>query len=58
MDATNEAPLDYFIFPAPDLPPSGLRLAEENGLFIDAYRFDSLDFFYGIAVQVNIEEAA
>jgi DNA invertase Pin-like site-specific DNA recombinase len=58
MDAANEAPLDYFIFPAIDLPPSRLRLAEENGLFIDAYRFDSLDFFYGIAEQVSIEEAA
>jgi hypothetical protein len=56
MDAANEAPLDYF--PALDLPPSRLRLAEENGLFVDAYRFDSLNFFYGIAEQVSIEEAA
>jgi hypothetical protein len=58
MDAANEAPLDYFLFPALDLPPARLRLAEENGLFIDAFRFESLDFFYGIAEQVSVEEAA
>jgi hypothetical protein len=29
-----------------------------NGLFIDAYRVASFDFFfYGIAVQVSLEEA-
>jgi hypothetical protein len=57
MDAANECPLDYFVFSALDLP-TGRFLAEANGLSIDAYRFDSLDFFYGIAEQVNVEEAA
>jgi len=58
MDAANEAPLDYFVFPALDVGPGRLRLAEENGIFVDAYRFDTLDFFYGIAEQVGVEEAA
>jgi len=58
MDATNEAPLDYFLFPALDMSPGRLPLAEENGIFVDAYRFETLDFFFGIAAQVRIEEAA
>jgi hypothetical protein len=58
MDATNAAPLDYFLFPALDMSPGRLPLAEDNGIFVDAYRFDTLDFFFGIAAQVRIEEAA
>jgi DNA invertase Pin-like site-specific DNA recombinase len=58
MDAINEAPLDYFLFPALDVSAGRLPLREENGIFVDAFRFDTLDFFYGIAAQVRIEEAA
>jgi DNA invertase Pin-like site-specific DNA recombinase len=58
MDAANEAPLDYFIFPALDVETDHVRLAEHNGIFVDAFRFDTLEFFYGIARQVRIEEAA
>jgi hypothetical protein len=58
MNATNEGPLDYFLFPALDASPGRLRIDEENGIFIDAFRFDTLDYFYGIAEQVRIEEAA
>ena len=35
-----------------------LRLAEENGLALDAYRFDTLDFFYELAAPVRFTEAA
>jgi DNA invertase Pin-like site-specific DNA recombinase len=58
MNASNDAPLDYFLFPALDVTPGRLRLGEANGISLDAYRFDTLDFFYGIADQVRIEEAA
>ncbi len=58
MDAANEAPLDYFLFPALDVADDRVSIAEHNGIFIDAFRFDTLDFFFGIARQVHIEEAA
>jgi len=58
MDASNEAPLDFFIFSALDVDAGEVRLAEHNGIFVDAFRFDTLDFFYGIARLVRIEEAA
>jgi DNA invertase Pin-like site-specific DNA recombinase len=58
MNAANEAPLDYFLFPALDVVDDRVSIAEHNGIFIDAFRFDTLDFFFGIARQVHIEEAA
>jgi DNA invertase Pin-like site-specific DNA recombinase len=58
MDAANRAPLDYFLFPSLDVTPGHLRLGEDNGIFLDAYRFDTLDFFFGIAAQVRVQEAA
>jgi DNA invertase Pin-like site-specific DNA recombinase len=58
MDAANRAPLDYFLFPSLDVTSGHLRLGEDNGIFLDAYRFDTLDFFFGIAAQVRVQEAA
>ena len=36
----------------------GQRLAEQNGLCLDAYRFDTLDFFYTLAGRTQAMEAA
>jgi hypothetical protein len=33
-------------------------LAEDNGLSLDAYRFDTLEYLYDIAAPVRIAEAA
>lgn len=35
-----------------------LRLAEQNGLWLDGYRFDTLDFFYTLADRTQAMEAA
>ena len=37
---------------------ASLRLAEQNGLSLDAYRFDTLDYFYALAGRARITEAA
>jgi DNA invertase Pin-like site-specific DNA recombinase len=58
MDPLNQAPLDYFLFPSLDVGAGRLRIAENNGVEVEAYRFDTLDFFLGVAVQVSVEEAA
>jgi DNA invertase Pin-like site-specific DNA recombinase len=57
MDAANASPLDYYLLPALDMTPGHLRLAEENGVHLDTFRFDTLDFFVGIAAEIRIEEA-
>lgn len=35
-----------------------LKLAEQNGLSLDAYRFETLDFFYSLASRARISEVA
>jgi hypothetical protein len=35
-----------------------LRLAEQNGLSLDAYRFDTLDFFFSMAGRARFSEVA
>ncbi len=58
MDASNRSPLDFYLFPRLDVVADRVRLAEENGLSLDAYRFENLDYLYEIAAPVSIAEAA
>lgn len=58
MDESNEAPRDFYILPSIDMARDRLRLAEQNGFSLDAYRFETLDFFYVLAGRVRIMEAA
>jgi DNA invertase Pin-like site-specific DNA recombinase len=58
MDAENDRPLDYYFLPRFDMTAEKLLLAEDNAAALDTYRFDSLDFFVGMARQVNISEVA
>jgi len=58
MDVTNRAALDYYLLPRLDLANTRLKLAEDNGLGLDAYRFDSLDVLYGIAAPICMAEVA
>ena len=58
MDSTNEKIHDYYLLPGIDMTWDNLRIAEENGIYLDAYRFDTLDYFVGMAERVSLEEAA
>jgi DNA invertase Pin-like site-specific DNA recombinase len=58
MDADNETPLDYYLMPSLDVRVERMRIASENFLGVDAYRYESLDYFFGMAEQVHIEVAA
>ncbi len=58
MDAANRAPFDYYLFPRLDMFSEKVRLAEDNALHLDAYRFDDLDLLYEIATPVLLPEAA
>jgi hypothetical protein len=35
-----------------------LRIAEDNGIYLDAYRFESLDYFFHLAARTTIQHAA
>jgi len=58
MDAANEGIRDYYLLPAIDMTWENLRVAEHNGIYLDGYRFDTLDYFFGMAERVPVEEKA
>ena len=56
MDNSNQTPLDYYLLPLFEMTTGRVRLAEENGLMLDAFRFDSLEFFFAMAERARISE--
>jgi DNA invertase Pin-like site-specific DNA recombinase len=59
MDAANRDPLDYYLLPSLDMSfEKLLTLAEDNPVGLDTYRFDTLDFFFGMTKRCRLPEAA
>ncbi|WP_448140233.1 recombinase family protein [Sphingopyxis fribergensis] len=58
MDSANDQPWDYYLLPRLDMRDAILRLADYNGLSLDAYRFDDLSHFYRMASRSRFREAA
>ncbi len=58
MSPGNASIRDYYLLPRRGPAPDRLRLGEANDLFLDAFRFDSLDALADLARRVDIMEAA
>jgi DNA invertase Pin-like site-specific DNA recombinase len=58
MDSANEQPADYYLLPMIDITGAKLKLQENNGIYLDTYRFESLQYFVRMAARVEIEVAA
>jgi len=58
MTATNDGVRDYYILPGIDMTWEKLRIAEENGIYLDAYRADTLDDFLNMARHTPIPQSA
>ena len=58
LDETNTGIRDYYLLPALDMTWGKLRMAEENGIYLDAYQFEALDYFYEMAERCRVEDAA
>ena len=54
MDENNEYPLDYYLIPLIDTTFENLRVAEENGAYLDTYRFDELSYLFGMAEHIKL----
>ena len=52
MDAANEGVHDYYVLPSIDMCFEKLRLAEDNGAYLDGYRQPDLSLFYEVAERV------
>lgn len=58
MAADNADVLDYFLLPRIDFQVARLNVAQHNGIYIDAYRFDTLDDFYELTSRASIRRVA
>ena len=58
MTEGNHDILDYYLLPSVDITVGKLWLAHDNGVGLDAYRFESLDYLFGMAERVHLREAA
>lgn len=58
MNPENHDRLDYYLLPRIDLNLPALRLAEYNGVSLDAYRFDTLEHFFEMAARAKLLEVA
>jgi hypothetical protein len=58
LDESNQSPLDYFLLPRLDFGQLRIRLADQNAIEFDSYRFDTLDYFYGMAERVRVRRVA
>ena len=58
LDHENRAPLDYFLLPRLDFAKSHLCLAAHNPIEFESYRFDTLDYLYGMAERSRMRRAA
>ena len=58
MNAENREPFDYYLLPSIAMRFEKLLLAEVNGITLDIYRFDTLDFFLGMAQRARVPQEA
>ncbi|MDR3487852.1 MAG: recombinase family protein [Bradyrhizobium sp.] len=56
MNQMNAGILDYYLLPRFDMEASKLRLAEDNGAGLDAYRFEALDPLFELAARSQLME--
>lgn len=58
LDSGNASILDFYLLPRRAASLFSMRLSEANGVFLDAFRFDSLDTLFDMTGRVDILEVA
>ena len=58
LDALNRKAFDYYLLPRLDMSLPRLRLAENNGVSLDGYRFDTLDVLFDLCARAKLSEVA
>lgn len=58
LNQANNAALDYYLLPRLDFGLPRISLADRNAIEIESYRFDTLDYFYGMAQRTRIRRAS
>ena len=55
LDATNAQELDYYLLPRLDLPNQEIRVSNKNSADFECFRFDDLNFFYGMSERERLQ---
>lgn len=58
LDLANQSALDYYLWPRLDFGNPRISLGERNPVELENYRFDNLDYFYGMAARTRLRRAA
>lgn len=58
LNQSNQAPLDYYLLPRLDFGQPCIRLADQNAVEFESYRFDSLNYLYGMAGRIRLRRVA
>ena len=56
MARNNEDIQDYYLLPGMENIGGRISFSEQNGIYLDAYRFESLDYLVGLAARVKLSE--
>ncbi len=58
LDLTNKTTFDYYLLPRLDFDQPRISLADHNPIEFESYRFDTLDYLYGMAERIRIRRMA
>lgn len=55
LDPQNANELDYYLLPRLDLPDQEIRVCNRNSANFECFRFDDLNFFYGMSERERLQ---
>ena len=58
LDYSNQSAMDYFLLPRLDFGQPRINLADRNPVEFESYRFDNLDYLYGMAERIRLRRVA
>jgi len=58
MDAANAHPADYYLLPIMDIESPRILFCETNGVHLDTYQFDNLDYLTELTSRCQLEDVA
>jgi DNA invertase Pin-like site-specific DNA recombinase len=58
LEGGNKAIRDYYLLPRVDFGLSRISLGEQNAVELESYRFETLDYLYGMAARARLRLAA
>jgi hypothetical protein len=54
MDSANSMISDFYLLPMMDISESKLLLCETNGVYLDTYQFNDLEYFTKLAAREKL----